>query len=62
MEISEVLGIENGHIKLNPLFIFEETYTDNINSSDKVVGSLKRTSNSLVNKQKLWNSEIFEEI
>lgn len=62
MEISEVLGIENGHIKLNPLFIFEETYTDNINSSDKVVGSLKRTSNSLVNKQKLWNSGIFEEI
>ncbi len=62
MEISEVLGLENGQIKLNPLYTFEETHTDNIVLSDKVAGCLKRTSNSLVNTQKLRNSGIFEEI
>ncbi len=62
MEISEVLGLENGQIMLNPLYTFEETHTDNIDSSDKVVGCLKRTSNSLVNTQKLRNSGISEEI
>ena len=62
MEISEVLGLEKGQIKLNPLFTFEETHTDNIVSSDRVAGCLKRTSNSLVNTQKLRNSGIFEEL
>lgn len=62
MEISEVLGLENGQIMLNPLYTFEETHTDNIDSSDKVVGCLKRTSNSLVNTQKLRNSGISKEI
>ena len=62
MEISEVLGLENGQIKLNPLYTFEETHTDNIVTSDRVVGCLKRTSNSLANTQKLRNSGIFEEL
>lgn len=61
MEISEVLGIQQGKIILNPLFLFEETF-DKASPSDKLNGYLKRTSKSLVNIQKLRNSGIFCDI
>lgn len=50
MEITEVLGYENGKIILNPLYVFEE---DDQSAIDKVSGCLKRTDNPLVNQQKL---------
>ncbi len=50
MEITEVLGVENGEIKLNPLYIFEE---DANSTRTKVVGELKRTKNALRNDYKL---------
>lgn len=50
MEITEVVGYENGKIKLNPLYVFEE---DEKSTLDKVSGGLKRTKNSLVNDFKL---------
>ena len=50
MEITEVVGYENGHIVLNPLYVFEE---DEKSTLDKVSGSLKRTSNPLRNDLKL---------
>ena len=50
MEITEVLGYENGEIKLNPLFVFEE---DEQSTLEKVSGKLKRTDNPLVNDSKL---------
>ncbi len=50
MEITEVLGVENGEIKLNPLYIFEE---DANCTRTKVVGELKRTKNALRNDYKL---------
>ena len=59
IEISEVLGMEKGQIKLNPLFLFEET--NNPNVADKVTGNLKRTGNSLFNTQKLRNSGILND-
>lgn len=49
MEITEVLGYKNGEIMLNPLFVFEETGED---QNGMVLGSLKRTGNPLVNRQK----------
>ena len=50
VEITEVLGVENGAIQLNPLYVFEE----DVNSTlEKVSGSLKRTDNPLVNDFKL---------
>ncbi len=58
MEISEVLGVENNQIKLNPLFVFEESIKENSNPSDPVIGCLKRSSNPLINKYKLLNSGI----
>ena len=61
MEISEVLGIENGLIKLNPLFIFEETFQEGQKSMDTVAGCLKRTLNPLINKQKMLNSGIYND-
>ncbi len=50
MAITEVVGYENGQIKLNPLFVFEE---DENSTLEKVSGSLNRTENKLVNNFKL---------
>lgn len=44
MEITEVVGYENGKIILNPLYVFEE---DENSTTDKVSGSLKRTENKM---------------
>jgi pilus assembly protein CpaF len=62
MEISEVLGMEDDRIKLNPLFVFEEVIQKEAEPTDKVIGYLKRTSNPLINKHKLINSGIYDEI
>lgn len=59
MEITEVLGFENGQIKLNPLYVFEE---DENTTLEKVSGSLKRTSNPMQNVFKLQLSGITEVI
>lgn len=50
MEITEVLGYENGKIVLNPLYVFEE---DENSTLTKVSGKLKRTNNPMSNVQKL---------
>lgn len=55
MEITEVVGYEDGKIHLNPLYVFEE---DENSTIDKVSGSLKRTSNKMVNQFKLALSGI----
>lgn len=53
MEITEVVGYENGKIKLNPLYVFEE---DEKSTLEHVSGSLKRTDNKLQNTYKLMLS------
>lgn len=55
MEITEVLGYENGQIILNPLYVFEE---DENSTLTKVSGSLKRTDNPMQNTFKLQLSGI----
>lgn len=50
MEISEVIGLKDGEIELNPLYVFEESEESTM---DKVVGELKRTKNPLKNTFKL---------
>ena len=50
MEITEVVGYENGHIVLNPLYVFEE---DENSTLEKVSGRLNRTKNKMVNTFKL---------
>lgn len=55
MEITEVVGYENGKIILNPLYVFEE---DENSTLDKVSGSLVRTSNPMKNDFKLILSGI----
>ena len=59
VEITEVLGLEDGRIKLNPLYVFEE---DENSTLEKVSGSLKRTNNRLVNDYKLKLSGVYTEI
>lgn len=48
-EICEVIGVEDGEILLNPLFIFEEEGERN----GRVLGGLKRTANSVMRMDKL---------
>ena len=50
MEITEVVGFEDGEIILNPLYVFEE---DEASSLEKVSGKLVRTGNQLVHTLKL---------
>lgn len=50
MEITEVVGYENGKIILNPLYQFVE---DDNTTVEKVSGSLLRTDNKIVNDFKL---------
>ena len=59
MEITEVLGYENGQIVLNPLYVFEE---DERSTLKKVSGSLKRTKNPMKNDLKLRMAGIDVEI
>jgi len=59
MEITEVLGYEDGRIILNPLYVFEE---DENSTLEKVSGSLKRTENPMQNTHKLILSGIRTEI
>ncbi len=50
MEITEIVGYENGQIILNPLYVFEE---DENSTLEKVSGKLKRTKNEMRNVFKL---------
>lgn len=59
MEITEVVGYENGRIVLNPLYVFEE---DENSTLERVSGQLKRTNNPMQNKFKLQLSGIKTEI
>lgn len=59
MEITEVVGYENGKIILNQLYVFEE---DENSTLEKVSGGLKRTKNKMVNDFKLRLAGVKEEI
>lgn len=59
MEITEVLDMKDGEIQLNPLYVFEE---DENSSLEKVSGSLKRTSNKMINRHKLLLAGMYKEI
>ncbi|MBQ3196165.1 MAG: CpaF family protein [Clostridia bacterium] len=59
MEITEVVGYENGKIILNPLYVFEE---DENSTLEKVSGSLNRTKNAMKNDFKLKLAGIKTEI
>lgn len=50
MEITEVLGYEDGRILLNPLYVFIE---DENSTATRVSGKLTRTDNEMKNTQKL---------
>lgn len=58
MEITEVVGMRDGEIILNPLFKFEED--PKRTSIRKVVGSLKRTGNKMVHPDKFYASGIYD--
>ena len=59
MEITEVVGYENGKIILNPLYVFEE---DEKSKLGKVSGCLKRTENEMKNTIKLQLAGVNEKI
>ena len=49
MEITEIVGYENGEIILNPLYEFEE---EGETAQKVIIGSLKRTKNKMINTWK----------
>ena len=51
MEISEIIGQGNGKLYLNKLYEFEED--TELSTADKVVGTLKRTGNKMIQTHKL---------
>lgn len=57
MEITEVVGYENGKIILNPIYKFEE---DENTSLKKVSGRLKRTKNKIINQDKFVLAGIYD--
>lgn len=59
MEITEIVGYEDGKVIMNPLYVFEE---DENSTISKVSGELKRTSNPMKNVFKLQLSGIKVEI
>jgi pilus assembly protein CpaF len=56
LEISEIAGVENGEIKLHPLYQFQETGEQN----GKVCGSLVKMG-EIRNKTKLMQSGLWKE-
>ena len=59
MEITEVIGMKDGEIELNPLYVFKE---DENSTLQKVSGSLVRTENKMINRHKLLLAGIYDEI
>lgn len=57
LEITEVRGLENGKIILNPIFKFEE---DEHTTVRKVSGMLKRTGNAMAHPDKFINAGIYD--
>ncbi len=49
MEIAEVVGYKNGKIMLNPIYVFEE---EGETPEGKIIGTLKRTQNEMVHRDK----------
>ena len=58
-EISEITGVENGEIVMNPLYVFEESEESTV---EKLCGGLRRTENRLVSDTKLIRSGIYTEV
>ncbi|MDO5147855.1 MAG: CpaF family protein [Oscillospiraceae bacterium] len=58
-EISEITGVENGEIVMNPLYLFEESGESTV---EKLCGGLRRTENRLVSDTKLIRSGIYTEV
>ena len=59
MEITEVIGYENGEIILNPLYKFVETGED---ENHKIIGSLQRTENKMVHTGKFASAGLSTEV
>lgn len=58
-EISEITGIKNGEIIMNPLYMFEESGES---TESKVCGTLVRTKNRFISDNKLKRSGIYTEV
>ncbi|MBE6841916.1 MAG: CpaF family protein [Ruminococcus sp.] len=58
-EISEVTGVKDGEIELNPIYVFEETSES---TRESVCGELRRTENKFIYDEKLRRSGIDEKI
>ena len=59
MEISEVVGYENGAVKLNTLYKFVETGED---AQGKIIGGLVRTENKMIHTEKFRSAGLSDRV
>lgn len=59
IEITEVLGYQNGEILLNPLYQFVE---DGEDQNGRIIGKLTRTENEMVHKQKFLAAGVSDKV
>ena len=59
VEITEVVGYENGAIRLNPLYHFVERGED---QDGRVIGSLERTDSAMVHKEKFRMAGVSDKV
>ena len=59
VEITEVVGYENGAIKLNPLYQFIERGEG---KDGRVIGSLERTESAMVHKDKFHMAGVSDKV
>lgn len=59
IEISEVAGYENGEVRLNPLYKFEENGED---ENGRIIGSLVRTRNPMLHTDKFRDAGLPDQV
>lgn len=59
IEITEVVGYENGAIQLNPIYRFMETGED---KNGRVIGSLTRTEHAMIHTEKFRNAGLSDRV
>lgn len=59
IEITEVVGYENGAIRLNPLYQFIETGEE---ESGRIIGGLVRTENPMIHTEKFRNAGLSDQV
>ena len=59
IEVSEVVGFENGAVRLNPIYKFIEKSED---ANGRIIGGLVRTENAMIHTEKFRNAGLSDQV